>query len=294
MAAKISQYLFYPGMLLSSWVLFFGLKSLFKSDDLFFLVAILSTGAIVIIHVLEKFFPYRRIWNQSRGDRVSNLLLTNVLLPGISRLAEVVLGWLALSMVPDSHQFLRNQWPHQWPLMLQLLLALLICEFFFYWIHRISHRTQFFWNFHRAHHTVKRVYWENSGRFHPVDLFLNWFFYFWPLIFFGVSQELMALFLLTNGVTGLLEHANINYRGGVLNRVFNTAELHRWHHSTVIEESSTNFGKVLCVWDQIFGSYYLPADREVGDTGVIDEDSHLETYWAELALPFKRLIRPRK
>jgi sterol desaturase/sphingolipid hydroxylase (fatty acid hydroxylase superfamily) len=290
MFRKSFQYAFYPLLLALAWLTYFLLRPRFATDNLFSLVAGISTAAIVIIHVLERAFPYRDEWNISRGDRLSNLVQTNLMLPALSKLTEIFLGWMALHLVPPaSWQSLTNLWPRQAPVFAQLILALLICEFLFYWVHRLGHRTETLWRFHRAHHTVKRVYWENSGRFHPLDLFFNWFFYFLPLVAFRVPADVLALFLLTNGVTGLLEHANVNYRGGFLNRIFNTAELHRWHHSVVVEESSTNFGKVLCVWDQVFGSYYLPEDRAVGETGVIDEHVHIQNYWHELAHPFRQL-----
>ena len=289
---KTAQFLFYPFIVAAAWGMFFALRPLFAAADLFNLVALVSFSSIAVVHVLERHFPYRRSWMKSHGDRVSNLLQTNLLLPTISRAAEFCLGWLALHMLAPT-QFLSHLWPHQWNLLAQVVLALVICEFFFYWVHRLSHRTAFLWSFHRAHHVVPRVYWENAGRFHPMDLFLNWFFYFLPLIFFGVSPEVSALFLLTTGVTGILEHANVNYRGGILNYVFNTADLHRWHHSVIIEESSKNFGKVLCIWDHVFGTFFLPKGREVEQAGVIDDLAHLTSYGAELMHPIKTYFRPR-
>ena len=36
------------------------------------------------------------------------------------------------------------------------------------------------------------------------------------------------------------------------------------------EESSHNYGNHLIVWDVVFGSRYLPADRSVGALGLVN------------------------
>ncbi len=268
------RYVYYPALLTAAVCLFFLFKDQFPGGDkLAVLTALISVGAIVVIAVSERVMPYRKEWNIPRGDRVYNFTMTNILLPILSKIVEILLGFVFLSKTSGFvHDHIHTLWPKEWPLLAQLVPALLICEFFFYWTHRFGHTVTGLWKFHSIHHVVERVYWDNAGVFHPVDLFLNWLFYFFPLFLLGVPQELIALFLLVNAVTGLLEHANVDFEVGPLNKIFNTAQLHRWHHSVTPEISAKNFGKVLSVWDVVFNTWYKPEGEHVGAVGVEGED----------------------
>jgi len=71
------------------------------------------------------------------------------------------------------------------------------------------------------------------------------------------------------------------------------AELHRWHHSRRLEESNTNFGQNLIVWDVVFGTRFLPKDREPpADIGIAGLPAFPMDYWGQLVSPFRwRAIR---
>lgn len=287
-AATLFRKLFYPTMLGGTIALFFALKGFVSQELLMVPVVLISFLAVGTILVAEKIIPYRKDWNRKSSSFWSDTLFTNILLPIISNITEIVLSVLVgLFLSQHLRSDLSALWPSSAPLLLQLVLALLVCEFFFYWVHRWAHRIPLFWKFHAVHHVVDKVYWNNAGRFHPLDLFLSLFVYFMPLALFGVSPELMTLFLLINAVTGLLEHANVDFEAGLLNRFFNTAQLHRWHHSTVVKESSTNFGKVLSVWDQVFGTFFYPEDRRVRTVGIIGEKIP-DSSWEQMTYPFRK------
>lgn len=285
---------FYPALVTGVMAAFLWLRADFPGEKLGLLTALLGFSCVAIVHVSERLFPYRADWNRSRGDFASDLVFTNLLLPALAKAVELFLAWFFVSAAGAwLSEPLRSWWPHDWPVLVQAAAILVIAEFFFYWTHRWGHRVELLWRFHSIHHVVGRVYWNNSGRFHPVDLVLNWMFYFAPLFLFGVSPEVIAAFLTLNAVTGLLEHANIDFEAGFLNRFFNTAQLHRWHHSTVIGESSTNFGKVLSVWDQVFGTYLLPRDRDVERVGV-DTDPIPPEALKQMSYPFRRRRRTQE
>jgi len=50
-------------------------------------------------------------------------------------------------------------------------------------------------------------------------------------------------------------------RFGVLNYLFNTPGLHRWHHSRDQREGNKNYGENLMIWDLIFRTYFDAARR---------------------------------
>ena len=53
-----------------------------------------------------------------------------------------------------------------------------------------------------------------------------------------------------------------------------------------ISESNTNYGNNLIVWDIIFGTFFLPKRREVGEIGLLNQD-YPEGYIGQVVAPFK-------
>ena len=77
----------------------------------------------------------------------------------------------------------------------------------------------------------------------------------------------------------------VGFTMGVLNYVISSAQLHRWHHSIDIEESGTNYGNNLIIWDLLFGSWFLPKDRQVGELGLINR-SYPMSFSKQMKTPF--------
>ncbi len=222
---------------------------------------ILTTYALVLS--LERFLPLHESWKHSFGDVhvdvghaiVSGGITTALLRPLMLAFTVMVAGWLSpVISVP--------LWPGHWHLLAQLVLALVVGEFFLYWVHRWAHTIPFLWRFHAVHHSAPRLYGLNAARFHPVDLAISYYAPWLALVLLGAGAPLLALFYLVSAVHGIFQHTNLPIRCGPLNWFFSMAELHRWHHSRVLGEASTNYGQNLIVWDVVFGTRFLPKDRE--------------------------------
>lgn len=246
-------------------------------------------AAYLILAAVERILYYQPGWLHSQGDLkvdlghlvVSGLATTQLLTIPVQLGAIAVGAWLA-GLTGGS------LWPTQWSLWLQLPLALVFGELFLYWIHRLTHEVDWLWRFHAMHHSAPRLYFLNAVRFHPVDIALSTFAPMVPLIVVGADPALIALFGLVSAVHGLFQHANVVLKVGPLNWFFSMAELHRWHHSRNLEESNTNFGQNLIVWDVVFGTRYLPADREPpADIGLAGLPSFPMDYWGQLTSPLR-------
>jgi len=164
-------------------------------------------------------------------------------------------------------------------------MMLLLADFLRYWLHRASHRWKPLWKLHEVHHSPKKLYWMNVGRFHPIEKGMQYVFDALPFIVLGVSQEVLALYFVFYAINGFFQHCNIDLRLGVLNFLVSGPELHRWHHSKRIKESDNNFGNNLIIWDLIFSTRYLPSERSVGELGVLD-DNYPTSLSAQLMSPF--------
>jgi sterol desaturase/sphingolipid hydroxylase (fatty acid hydroxylase superfamily) len=240
------------------------------------------------IAMCERWLPWHRSWLHSQGDLRTDigLAITNGVLGGVLTpllLAAVAIGGAALAATVGA-----GLWPVDWPLLAQLALALFVAEFVEYSFHRMMHEVPWLWRFHATHHSAPRLYWLNAARFHPIDLFLVGSVKLAPLVLLGAGLPIFALVNLFSAIHGAYQHANLPVRIGPLNWIFSMTELHRWHHSKRIEESNHNYGGNLILWDLIFGTRYLPGDREPPEQiGIAALPRFPMGFWANLGSPFR-------
>ena len=237
---------------------------------------------IATVGVLERVMPHERSWLDNDGQMGPDLAHT-LLNKGVVQMivaVDVAMG------VADSVPHGMGIWPTSWPVWAQVVLGLVVAEFGLYWRHRIGHEWPLMWRFHAVHHSVTRLWFFNTGRFHVVDSAtgvligaLLWFVAGAPAIVFQWVSAITA-------VIGILTHCNIEMRCGWLNYVFNTPNLHRWHHSTVIAEGNTNYGENLMLWDQLFGTFFNPDRRPPQVIGI--SEPMPATFLGQLAAPFSR------
>jgi sterol desaturase/sphingolipid hydroxylase (fatty acid hydroxylase superfamily) len=251
-------------------------------------VGVVSFSTAMILAGAEKLQPRFESWGVARGDwpaDLSHMFLSTLLPSEIIRALSV--GALTAGAIALSDAVGAPLWPDV-PLPLQLGLAMVVSEFGSYWAHRLMHEHEILWRLHSVHHSAERLYWLNAGRFHPLDTVLQYVGQSVPLILLGASPEVLALFTLWTAVHGMFQHANLDIRLGPLNWIFSMAELHRWHHSRLVEESNTNYGANVCFWDIVFQTRFLPPDREPPEQiGIAKMPEFPRGYFAHLAVPFR-------
>ncbi len=251
------------------------------------LLALVTGITILIVAVFERVHPEFPHWNQSHNDVQTDVFHAGVSMVLLPPLIEVGLLLVLMDVATwASGAWGASLWPHQWPLALQLLLAMVVSQFGEYWAHRAMHEVPFLWRFHATHHSPKRLYWLNAGRFHPVDATFLQVVALTPLMLLGAGEELFVLYTTWVAVHGLFQHCNIHLRLGPLNYVFSMAELHRWHHSLKLEEANANYGNNLLFWDLVFGTVHYPKDQRASDQiGLSDLPHFPQDYWGQVVSP---------
>lgn len=253
--------------------------------------------AIPLIALFEYLIPFRQKWNRNDGDvwtDVLHMFFVQILWP-----RALTVGWMLILPIAviwvSQHVsiFDGKPWPHHWPMALQLCMALLIAEFGRYWVHRLAHEVSWLWRFHAIHHSPNRLYWLNAARFHPIEKIYLHIPETLPFILLGASPDVIALYYVVTAIHGLFQHSNIDVKLGPLNYIFAMAELHRFHHSKIIDESNTNYGNNLIVWDLVFGTFYWPKDRLVGPIGLLNS-AYPKNFIGQMLAPFSktRLDKP--
>lgn len=192
------------------------------------------------------------------------------------------------------------------PVWLQVVAILLLVSLFRYWMHRLQHRNEFLWKLHSYHHRVTDLRALNDLTSNPVDFALRNLLVYSLLgvVGFDASAFLFAIPVLS--VWGIFSHCGGDVRGGWLNYVVATPEVHRWHHTAEVPAGygySVNYGVEFSFWDLLFGTYYLPKENgqpvrpHIGHPGGLPDEA---SYLRVLLVPFglygivswlKRLLR---
>ena len=227
--------------------------------------------------LLERRLPYRRDWQRDDGQIRPDLGHT-ILNKGLVQITIIQL----MSLEFFAHR--GSGAVGALPLWAQVVIGLVATEFGLYWAHRLSHEWPLLWRFHAVHHSVKRLWIVNTGRFHFVDSNISVLASVPFLLVTGISMDAIIWVSAITAYIGILTHCNVAMRGGWLNYVFNTPNLHRWHHSTNLAEGNRNYGQNLLLWDQLFGTYLNKPDRELAEIGI--RERMPRRLLAQLLIPF--------
>lgn len=283
MRTSLTPWLIYPATMGLCLALYAGLRA----NDIplpwaMYLPAFLGAALVTFF---EWALPHRQTWRPDRitvANDLAYMTLVQMLLPPVVAFLFVM---TLIDPLNAAGWVLDNAWPHRWPVWAQVILMLFAADFLRYWLHRASHRYSPLWQLHAVHHSPDRLYWLNVGRFHPLEKALQMAFDTLPFMVLGVGADVIALYFVFYAVNGFFQHCNIQLRFGWLNWLISSAELHRWHHARRPEESDHNFGNNLIVWDVLFGTRYLPADRQSDDLGLPNKH-YPAGFLAQLRTPF--------
>ena len=83
----------------------------------------------------------------------------------------------------------------------------------------------------------------------------------------------------------LFSHCNFRLSLGPLTSILCGPQLHRIHHSRLLEHQNTNFAQYFPLLDRIFGTYHAPADDEYPPTGAEGLASNAP-FWLAMLQPF--------
>lgn len=178
-----------------------------------------------------------------------------------------------------------------WPYALQLLLLFVLADFIQWNVHRMLHRVDWLWNFHKVHHSVKQMGFAAHMRFHFMETIVYKSIQYIPLAMIGFSiEDFFIVHMLTLAI-GHINHANVGIDYGPLKYILNNPKMHIWHHARALPEDrrfGVNFGISLSVWDYLFGTDYIPHEGRDIELGYPGDESMPETFGGQVLAPFRK------
>ncbi len=124
--------------------------------------------------------------------------------------------------------------------------------------HVIFHAVPALWRIHRMHHTDLDFDVTTGIRFHPFEMVISMAFKLAAVVALGTPAAAVLAFEVLLNATSMFNHGNLGIpvRADRMLRWFVvTPDMHRVHHSIVVDETNSNFGFNLPWWDRLLGTY---------------------------------------
>lgn len=143
------------------------------------------------------------------------------------------------------------------------ILILFAEDFTYYWFHRISHVSRFFWASHIVHHSSKHYNLSTALRQTWTGGFLSFVFWlglpllgFHPVIILAqMSISLIYQYWIHTELIKKMPHW--------FEAVFNTPSHHRVHHATNPQYLDRNHAGIFIIWDKFFGTFQPEVEKPV-------------------------------
>lgn len=139
-----------------------------------------------------------------------------------------------------------------------IIIGIVLLDLIIYWQHRLFHKINFFWIFHRVHHSDMDYDITTGFRFHPIELLFSMIIKITSVFLFGIPLIAVIIFEIILNSLALFNHSNIQLSkriDTILRKFIVTPDMHRIHHSINNDELNSNFGFNISIWDRLFNSY---------------------------------------
>jgi alkylglycerol monooxygenase len=212
-------------------------------------ILLYAMPAFLLLVLFEKWYG----WYKGRGT-VSNMDMISSLSSGITNVTKDVLG---IGFVILSYGWLVNHIAilHIHASILVYLIAFVSLDFAGYWVHRIAHEYNFFWNNHIIHHSSEEFNLACALR-QSISVFVKIFACFlFPAALLGIPEKVIVIIAPLHLFAQFWYHTQYIDKMGVLEKIIVTPSHHRVHHAINPEYLDKNYGQIFIFWDKFFGSY---------------------------------------
>lgn len=201
-----------------------------------------------------------KMYGVYRGkDTVRNMDMISSLSSGLTNVTKDVLG---LSIVLLSYEWMVQHWALVkiqsafW----MYFVAFVALDFMGYWVHRIQHRVNFFWNAHLVHHSSEEFNLACALRQSISSIVRIFTIFLLPAALLGVPAKVIAIVAPLHLFAQFWYHTRHINKMGWLEHIIVTPSHHRVHHAINPEYMDRNFSQIFIIWDKLFGTFQEELD----------------------------------
>jgi sterol desaturase/sphingolipid hydroxylase (fatty acid hydroxylase superfamily) len=212
-------------------------------------ILIIAMPLFLLLVLFEKWYGWRK-----GNDTVRTMDMISSLSSGVTNSTKDVLG-LSIAIISYSwmvENLTIYQVQSSW---LLYVIAFLALDFAGYWVHRLAHTVNFFWNNHIVHHSSEEFNLACALR-QSISVYLRIYaFLLIPAALFGVPQQVIAVVAPLHLFAQFWYHTQHINKMGWLEYIIVTPAHHRVHHAINPEYLDKNYGQIFIFWDRMFGTF---------------------------------------
>ena len=212
-------------------------------------IILIAMPAFLLLVLFEKWYGWYR-----GKETVRTLDMISSLSSGITNVTKDVLG---LSLVVISYEWMVNklaitQVPNGF---FTYLIAFIALDFAGYWIHRIAHEYNIFWNNHIIHHSSEDFNLACALRQSISSIIKIFTVFLLPAAILGVPGQVIAIVAPLHLFAQFWYHTQHIGKMGFLENIIVTPSHHRVHHAINKEYMDKNYGQIFIIWDKLYSNY---------------------------------------
>jgi len=212
-------------------------------------ILLIAMPAFLALVLFEKWWGWRK-----GKDTVRNMDMISSLSSGVTNVTKDVIG---LYLVILSYPFFLKHLAitHVQSTILVYIIAFFALDFAGYWVHRLQHVTNFFWNGHIVHHSSEEFNLACALRQSISAIVKTFAIFLLPASLFGVPAIVIGVVAPLHLFAQFWYHTQHINKMGFLEKIIVTPSHHRVHHAINPIYIDKNYGQIFIFWDKWFGTF---------------------------------------
>ncbi|MBL0270768.1 MAG: sterol desaturase family protein [Chitinophagaceae bacterium] len=212
-------------------------------------ILLFAMPAFLALVLFEKWWGWRKGF-----DTVRTMDMISSLSSGVTNVTKDVLGLaIAIGIYPFMVKYLAITSIEN--TLIVYILTFIIIDFNGYWVHRLSHHVNLFWNLHVIHHSSEEFNLACALR-QSISSFFNLFtVLLLPAAILGIPEQVIAIVGPIQLFAQFWYHTRHINKMGFLEKILVTPSHHRVHHAVNPEYMDKNLSQIFIIWDKLFGTF---------------------------------------
>lgn len=212
-------------------------------------ILLIAMPAFLALVLFEKWYGWRK-----GKDTVRNLDMISSLSSGVTNVTKDVIGlyFIILSYPFFLRLLAITTTPNT---VIVYIIAFFALDFAGYWVHRLQHVTNFFWNGHIVHHSSEEFNLACALRQSISSIVKTFAIFLLPAAILGVPEQVIGVVAPLHLFAQFWYHTQHINRMGFLEKIIVTPSHHRVHHAINPEYIDKNYGQIFIFWDKWFGTF---------------------------------------
>ena len=205
--------------------------------------------SFIVLILIEEFFAKKKgLSVNTHEDMISSLSsgMTNT----IKDTLKVGVAIISYSWLVDKITIFKIE-----PLWLAVLIAFIVQDFSGYWMHRLQHRVNLFWNRHIIHHSSEEFNLSCALRQSISIIFKFSAVLMIPAALLGIPATIFVVLAPIHLFMQFWYHTRLIDKMGILEYIIVTPSHHRVHHAINSEYLDKNYSQIFIIWDKMFGTF---------------------------------------